>query len=221
MQDLTLLRSAAALAAALAALTLSFSAMAAGGTAIYDNLASTQDGADPIFSYGPLANSFTTGADGASFALSGISALLKSDSSSIVGDIRVSLHADAGNAPGAELASFGSLSSALVSTAAFGVYDFAPAASSSFKLAANTSYWVEIESSSPNAIEWSWSGDLGAIGVAGQSNYSAMLGTNANLGSPPYQMAVTVSAVPEPASALLLALGLGFAGTVVRRRSKT
>ncbi len=65
-----------------------------------------------------------------------------------------------------------------MSTAAFTAYDFAPA--TTFLLAANTTYWIEIEATSPNAIEWSWSGDLAATGVAGQSNYSALLGTNAN-----------------------------------------
>ncbi len=199
-------------AAALAAL-FSVNALAS-PVSIYDNLTSTPEGSDPIFSYGPLANSFMTGSDGSAL-LTSISALLKNGSNSVFGDIRLSLHADASNAPGAELLSLGSLSSAAVSTSGFAAYDFA--ALTAFTLAANTTYWVEIEASSPNAIEWSWSSDLLAIGVAGQSNYSTLLGTNANSDFAPYQMAVNVSAVPEPASLLLVVLGLGLAGVAARR----
>jgi len=184
----------------------------AGAASLYDNLGSVQEGADPILSFGPLANSFTTGADGG--LLSGIAALLKNDSAAIVGDLRVSLHADSANGPGTELLSLGVLSSAGVSTDAFGRYSFTPSAP--FALAANTTYWVEIEAASPNAVEWAWSGDLTAPGVAGQSTYSGIYGLSPN--GLAYQMAVT-TAVPEPASALLLALGLG-AFTVLRRRQQ-
>ena len=185
----------------------------AGAASLYDNLGSAQEGSDPVFSYGPLANSFTTGAQfGAS--LTGITALLKSGNASIVGDLRVSLHADSANGPGAELLSLGVLSSASIGTDAFARYSFTPSAT--FALAANTTYWVEIEAASPIAVEWAWSGDLTAPGVAGQSNYSTLFGTNLNSLQAPYQMAVT-TAVPEPASALLLALGLG-AFTMLRRR---
>jgi len=184
----------------------------AGAASLYDNLGSAQDGSDPILSFGPLANSFTTGAEGG--LLSGIAALLKNDSAAIVGDLHVSLHADSANGPGAELLSLGVLSSAGISTDAFGRYSFTPSAP--FALAANTTYWVEIEAASPNAVEWAWSGDLTAPGVAGQSTYSGIYGLSPN--GPAYQMAVT-TAVPEPASALLLALGLG-AFTVLRRRQQ-
>ncbi|WP_083748515.1 choice-of-anchor R domain-containing protein [Pelomonas sp. KK5] len=190
-----------------------FSASAAN---LYDNLGSTQDGADPILSYGPLANSFTTGADGG--LLSSIAALLKNDSASIVGDLRVSLHADgAGSTPGAELLSVGLLSSSGIATDAFAAYSFA--LSTPFALAANTTYWVEIEAASPNAVEWAWSGDLSAPGVAGQSNYSVLFGANPNSAQSPYQMAVNVSAVPEPASMGLLLAGLVMVGMSIRRRS--
>ena len=185
----------------------------AGAASLYDNLGAAQEGSDPILSFGPLANSFTTGADGG-VSLAGITALLKNDSTSIVGDLRVSLHADSANGPGAELLSLGVLSSAGVSADAFGRYSFTPSAP--FALAANTTYWVEIEAASPNAVEWAWSGDLTAPGVAGQSTYSSIYGVSPN--GLAYQMAVT-TAVPEPTSALLLALGLG-AVTVLRRRQQ-
>jgi hypothetical protein len=205
------LRVAAALAVAATLLT---AASASNASTIYDNLGASQDGSDPLFSFGPLADSFTTGAAG---NLSGVTVLLGSDSSSIVGDIQVGLYASTGGAPGAEVLSLGSLSSAAVSTSGFNAYEFS--AASSFKLAANTTYWVEIVSSSPNALEWSWSNDLSAPGVAGESSYSAALGTSANSDFGPYQMAVEVSAVPEPASIWLALLGMAATAVAVRRRA--
>jgi len=184
---------------------------AANASPIYDNLGSSRDGSDPIFGFGPLANSFTTGAAG---FLGGVTASLKNGSTSIVGDIHVGLHANSGNAPGTELVSLGNLSSADVATTDFAEYAFAPLMS--FLLAANTTYWIEIIALDPNAIEWSWSNDLSATGVTGQSNYSATLGTNANSSFGPYQMAV--SRVPEPESLALVFLGLGLM-VVAKRRS--
>lgn len=176
---------------------------------VFDNLGSSRDGSDPLLSYGPLADSFRTGSDPA-YWLGSVTALLKSGSADVIGDVRVSLHADSSNAPGALLATLGTLSSASISTADFASYVFTPA--QGVQLTANTTYWIEIEALTPNAVEWSWSNDLGAIGVAGGYNYNALLGVSANESFSPYQMAVAVQAVPEPTSMALLIAGLGVIG---------
>jgi hypothetical protein len=206
----------AAVSAAAVAVLCATAMPAANASVVYDNLGSSQDGSDPIFGFGPLANSFTTGSNINGYVLNSFKALLKSGSASIVGDIEVTLHSNSGNAPGAELVSLGTLSSADVDTGAFGVYGFSPLAS--FVLAANTTYWLEIAAETANAIEWAWSNDLLGTGVAGQFNYSAALGTNANSAFGPYQMAVDVSQIPEPASLALLSLALGLMVATSRRR---
>ena len=184
---------------------------------VYDNLASSQDGSDPLYGYGPLADSFTTGA-AVPVVLSSVQALLRNGSTSVVGDFTLSLRADADNAPGAELLSLGSRSSADVSTSSFGAYRFAPV--TSFVLAANTTYWIEMLASTPDAIEWSWSNDLTAPGVAGQSSFSAALGSSANSVFGPYQMAVEVALVPEPGTVALLFTGLALGMTMTTRRRR-
>ena len=185
---------------------------------VYDNLASSQDGSDPLYSYGPLANSLRTGA-AVPASLTSVQALLRSGSSSVVGDFNLSLRADAGNAPGAELVSLGGRSSADVSTTGFAAYRFSPLAP--FVLAANTTYWIEMVAAAPDAIEWSWSNDVTARGVAGQFNYSAALGTNANSSFGPYQMAVDVALIPEPGSMALIFTGLALVTTMSTRRRRS
>lgn len=183
---------------------------------VYDNLVSGTDGADPLLSYGPLANSFTTGASAQ--YLTSVSALLQNGSNGVVGDLGLSLHADSGNAPGSTLVSLGTLSSSQVSSAGFAAYAFAPV--TTFVLAGNTRYWIEIVALTPNAIEWAWSTDLAAQGVAGEYSHSAILGTNDNASFGAYQMAVNVASVPEPDSVALLLAGLGGVGMVTARRRK-
>lgn len=184
-------------------------------TTLFDNLGASRDGSDPLLSYGPLADSFRTGAQ-ADLVLTQVTALLKSGSADIVGDLRVSLHADSASGPGSFLAMLGTLSSAAVSTTDFAAYTFTPSAA--VQLSANTTYWIEIEAVAPNAVEWSWSQDLSGTGVAGGANYNAPLGANPNSAFAPYQMSVGVQAVPEPASLALMLGGLGLVAAARRRK---
>lgn len=205
--------STATLAAACAATLLLATVPAARADTVFDNLGSAQDGSDPVLAYGPLADSFTSTTDG---WLTGVSALLANGSPDIVGLLRWSLHADAGNnSPGVELAALGTLSSADVG-GSFASYSLTPSAAVS--LTAGTRYWIEIEAQGPNAVAWSWSADLGAIGVGGEFNYNALLGSSSNASFAPYQMAVAVTPVPEPASALLTALGFATLAAAGRHR---
>lgn len=182
---------------------------------VYNNLGATASGSDPVYSYGPLANSFTTGADGGT--LRGVQALLMNLGPDVVGNVQVNLLSSNGAAPGNTLLSLGSLSSADIASSGFQSYSFAPTAA--YDLAANTTYWVQILAADLNAIQWSFTSDLSGTGVAGESSNSAAFGVSPNTsaaldGFGPYQMAVEV---PEPGSLALVSLGL-VAVVFVRRR---
>jgi len=199
-----------------AALVAAFAVPAAQAATVYDSLGSAQAGADPVMSFGPLAISFNSGAAGG--LLTSVSALLKSDSADLVGNLSLTLMADQGMQPGVTIAALGMLSSAAISTADFAAYSFGSLAP--VKLAANTTYWIEIAAASPVAVEWSWSTDQTALGVAGQASYSQEFGVLMNSDAGAYQAAIGVSAVPEPASYLLCAFGLAAVGLGAARRSK-
>jgi hypothetical protein len=202
-------------AAPLLAIAL-LAAPAAHAATVFDNTAAAQDGADPIQSYGPLAISFSTGANAGS--LGSVAAVLKSDSADLNGALDLVLLADAGNAPGAAIATLATLPVTSIGTDAFSLYGFGTLASTA--LAADTTYWIELVADGGAAVEWSWSDDLSGTGVAGQSSYSQEFGVLANSDGGPYQAAITVSSVPEPTSALLLALGLGAVGVAGRRSAR-
>jgi hypothetical protein len=201
----------AAVSAASVAMLFAVAAPAANASLVYDNLGSVQDGSDSIYSYGPLANSFTTGNSGGS--LVGIQALLMNLSTAYKGTVQATLHADNNHTVGTTLASLGSVSLDDIATDGFASYAFNPDAA--FALAANTTYWVELMASGPSAVDWSWSNDLTAAGVAGQFNYSREFGVNSNSDFGAYQMAVEL---PEPGSILLVALALGMVTVVTTRR---
>ncbi len=183
-------------------------------TPIYNNLASTSNGDDDVAGFGPLADSFSTGAS--SLRLESITVLLSGDPAT-PGDVTVSLLADSGSAPGAALATIGTLSDSLLDPL---VTEFQFLLGSPFVLAPNTRYWVELSGPASSA-HWAWSLDQTALGVAGEF-FSNTVGVSPNTEGP-YQMSVdgslADSAVPEPGALVLLGTGLvGFTWAVRRRR---
>lgn len=206
-------RRAAVVAGAYACFAIALPAQA---TVVYNNLDSVQSGSDAVFGTGPLTNSFSTGSYGGT--LNSVQALLMNLGPDVASDLQVSLLSSTSGAPGSVLATFGSLSSAGISSAGFDAYRFSLA--SGYNLAANTTYWIEIAAADPNAVQWSYTSDLSGLGVAGESSYSAAFGISSNStaalnGFGPYQMAVEL---PEPGSLALISLGM--AGLVfIRRRA--
>lgn len=184
-------------------------------TPIYNNLASTSEGDDDVAGFGPLADSFSTGAS--AFSLESITVLLSGDPAT-GGAVTMNLLADSGSTPGAVLTTIGTLSDSLLGPL---VSDFQFGLGSPFVLAPNTRYWVELTGSTTSAL-WAWSLDQAGTGVAGEF-FSNSGGAFPNTDGP-YQMSVDgvpadAAAVPEPGALVLLGTGLvGFTWAVRRRR---
>lgn len=184
-------------------LVLLFWAGNANSTLLYNNLNSTNSGADGVTSFGPLGDSFSTGAGG--FALGDVKLLLLGDSTTS-GSISVDLFSDNSTSPGTLLQNIGSLSDSSL-TSSLSVFDFSLGLS--YALAANTRYWIVV-SSTDSSAQWGWSLDNSALGVAGEY-FSNVNGVFPNTDGP-YQMQLGSggSTVPEPGTMLLLGLGLAL-----------
>jgi hypothetical protein len=184
----------------------------ANASAIYNNLYSANAGVDPLTNWGPpLFDSFSTGPSG--FNLADVKLLLEGAPTS-PGSFTAAVYSDSSTAPGALLYTIGTLSDSALSSS-LSVVDFTLA--SPDYLAANTRYWLVLNTTNNSSAEWGWSFDQSALGVAGEY-FGHGTSVYPNTASGPYQMELSSSsAVPEPTTMLLLGLGLiGVAG--VRRK---
>jgi hypothetical protein len=203
---------------ALALLTFSAAAPQATAGTIYNNLAQTSDGADQVVDFGPLADSFSTGADAVS--PTDLQLLLTVIDPTDGGTFAIELLPDAGITPdfGAPLEVIAGIadSSLTVSPA---VYDYV--FSTPVALAANTRYWIGLDDpTNGSSAVWFWAPENDGNSSEYLSNQS---GVFPNSGEP-YQMQLNVnliSAAPEPASwSLMIVFGVGPFVFMARRRKR-
>ena len=136
-------------------------------TVLYDAFGDEISGADPIFEFGPLYASFSTGAS--PVALSDVMAKLTASSGTGSGSISVGLYSDAAQRPGSLLATIGTLADNMVSPSAYTNFDFP--VSPAYSLKANTRYWIGFISVNQTVIGLAWSDQNMGTGVPTEFNF--------------------------------------------------
>jgi hypothetical protein len=191
------------------ALALSMT-LAAHATSLYNNLPAVSDGSDGVSSFGPLADSFSTGSS--PVVLDSVTLDLLATLPNDGGSIIVTLDGDNSTSPGSTLETIGTINDSSL-TSSLADYTL----TTDFALSADTRYWIELASADSSA-NWSWSNDISGTGVAGEF-YANQTGVFPNSGGP-YQMDVeaNASATPEPSTLLLLGSGLMMLAGPLRRR---
>ena len=164
---------------------------------------------------GWAAQSFATGASGE--ILSAIEVLVgqRDGDPAIVAE----LHADSASGPGALLSGF---SVPLLPTGTPQVLTLTP--NIAWALAPDTSYWLVMGTTGAGSFGWAYAEGNVTSGPGSLASYGYSQDQGASWNSfgsdNPYQMQVDVSAVPEPATAQALLLGLLCVGGLMRWRGR-
>jgi hypothetical protein len=179
---------------------------------LYDNLPAVTDGVDPIVGFGPLADSFSTGAT--AVGLTNVSVRLTNGGSPGTGNIMVSLAPDTGGGPSMLQTLLGTISDSMI-TSGLTVFDLPQG--SPVMLSASTRYWIVLASSDGSTAGWGWSLDTSGPGVAGEFFFNQN-GVFPNSDGP-YQMAINRSlSTPEPSTLVGASLGVLLGLAALRRK---
>ncbi len=197
-----------------AAATVICTQVAVADTDLFNSLAGTSIGNNPVDSStgsGPLYASFSTTSQ---FNLTGIDLVLASLYNS-PGTFSVGIYSDSSTTPGALLQNLGTFNdSSLNPTPSV----FTVGLTTPYTLDSNSRYWLGLSSANSSSA-WSITSDTTGVGVAAESYANSALGVQAN-STGPYQMRVFGTAVPEPSTWSLIAVGAVVLGFAARRQAR-
>ena len=168
----------------------------AGATVIFDNLSASSSGTDTIFGFGPLADSFSTGAS--SFTLANIGLKLE-DVGAPTGSFTIQLMADNNISPGSPIYTIATVQDSSLTNS---LQDYYFLLTQPQVLDPNTRYWIELSSTDNSTANWSYSVDTSGPGVANEYFFNQSCNPHCSNDNGPYQM--QISEVPEPATLLTL-----------------
>ncbi|OJW18916.1 MAG: hypothetical protein BGO49_17865 [Planctomycetales bacterium 71-10] len=180
------------------------------GVVLADNLSETSGGAYSATGDSWLASSF--GTDGSSYILQSVTLMLSRDS--IGGEAAVDVYTDGGLEPGSLVATLAGPASVPGSSGP------ATFTASGVLLQANATYWVVLRAVTGEFL-WSWAGSNDGSGAGFQTGSATSDFAGSGwfyADSYPFQMSVSASAVPEPGSAWLAAIGAAGVALAARRR---
>jgi hypothetical protein len=181
-------------------------------TVLYDSTQQASSGSDPVQSFGPLYDSFSTGP--ITVTLSQLQVVLSGDNTS-PGSIDFGLYSDAAG-PSTLISDLGTIDDSGLS-GSLGLLTVALTANP--VLSSGTRYWIGLVGSDTTAV-WSWTLDTSGTGVEDEFLANSD-GVFPNVGNGGYQMEVEAAdlTTPEPSTFALGAIAIAGLALRLRRRA--